>query len=96
MLPVELHVTQLKLNLVHNIINGNAQNYFFESFNLTGDQHNINTRSRTSSLQVPYVKSFGKTSFQYTGILAWNEFNCDIQGAISKSSFKYLVKKFLS
>ena len=33
--------------------------------------------------------------FQYTGIQAWNELNCDVQGAISKSSFKYLVKKFV-
>ena len=95
MLPVELRVKQLKLNLVHNIINGKAPNYLSESINLTRNQHNINTRSSTLSLQVPYVKSFGKTSFQYTGIQAWNELNCDVQGAISKSSFKYLVKKFL-
>ena len=90
-LPVELRVKQLKLNLVHNIINGKAPNYLSESINLTRNQHNINTRSSTLSLQVPYVKSFGKTSFQYTGIQAWNELNCDVQGAISKSSFKYLV-----
>ena len=95
MLPVELRVKQLKLNLVHNIINGKAPNYLSESISLTPNQHKINTRSSTLSLQVPYVKYFGKTSFQYTGIQAWNELNCDVQGAISKSSFKYLVNFFL-
>ena len=72
-----------------------APNYISESISLTRNQHNKNTRSGTWSLQVPYVKSFGKTSFQYTGIQTWNELKCDVQGAISKSSFKYLVKKFL-
>ena len=66
-----------------------------ESINLTRNQHNINIRSSTLSLYVPYVKSFGKTSFQNTGIQAWNELNYYVQGAISKSSFKYLVKKIL-
>ena len=83
MLPVELRVKQLKLNLVHNIINGKAPNYLSESINLTRNQHNINTRSGTLSLQVPYVKSFGKTSFQYTGIQAWNELNCDVANQVS-------------
>ena len=67
MLQVELRVKQLKLNLVHNIINGKAPNYLSESLKLTRNQHNINTRSGTLSLQVP-VKSFCKTSFQYTCI----------------------------
>ena len=35
MLPVELRVKQLKLNLVHNIINGKAPNYLSESIKLT-------------------------------------------------------------
>ena len=86
-------ISFVKLNLVHNIINGKAPNYLSESINLTCNQHSINTRSSTLSLQVPYVKSVGKTLFQYTGIQAW--LNCDVQGATSQSSFKYIVKQFL-
>ena len=89
MLPVELRVKQLKLNLVHNIINGKAPNYLSESINLTRNQHSINTRSSTLSLQVPYVKYFGKTSFQSTGIQAWIELNPifeDAEGTSTRAS----------
>ncbi len=92
MLPVEL---QLKLNLVYNIVNGNAPTYLSPPFELTRNRHNINTRSSTMSFQVPNVKSFGKTSFSYTGILDWNFLPIQIQGAINRSQFKRLVKTFL-
>ena len=45
----------------------------YHAINVTCKQDGINTRSSTLSLHVPYVKSFGQTSFYYTGVLAWNE-----------------------
>jgi len=39
------------------------------------------------SLQIPQVKSFGNT-FNYTGILAWNELPNEIKCSMSKFLFK--------
>jgi len=33
----------------------------------------MNTRFSTMSLQIPQVKSVGNNTFNYTGILSWNE-----------------------
>ena len=61
MLPVKLCAKQLKLNQVHNILNGTAPIYLNTAFKLTTSQHNINTSSSTMSLQIPQV--FGKKYF---------------------------------
>ena len=55
MLPVELRVKQLKLNLVYNVINDRAPKYMSNFFNVACKQHGINTRSSVMSLHVPYV-----------------------------------------
>ena len=95
MLPIELWVKQLKFNLVYNIINDRAPMYLSNYINVSCKQHGINTGSSSFSLHVPYVKSFGQTSFYYTGVLAWNEFPQHIQSVLNISQFRYLVKRFL-
>ena len=95
MLPAELRVKQLKLSILHNIVNGKAPNYLPDAFNVTSKQHSINTRSTTLSLRVPCVKSFGKTFVCYTGIQARHELPYNIQSAQNKYKFKCLVKQFL-
>ena len=90
MLPVELRVKQLKLNLVYNVINDKAPKYMSNLINVACKQHGINTRS-----SVPYVKSFGQTSFYYTGIHAWNELPFSIQSVQNMRQFKCLLKQFL-
>ena len=50
MLPVELRVKQLKLNLVYNIINDRAPRYLSNYINVSCKQHGINTRSSSLSL----------------------------------------------
>ena len=87
MLPIELRVKQLKLNLVYNIINDRAPRYLSNYINVSCKQHGINTRSSSLSLHVPYVKSFGQTSFYYTGVLAWNELPQHIQCVLNISQF---------
>ena len=76
---VELRVKQLKLNLVYNVTNDKAPKYMSNLINVACKQHGINARSSVMSLRVPYVKSFGQTSFYYTGIHAWNELSFSIQ-----------------
>ena len=95
MLPVELRVKQLKLNLVYNVKNDKAPKYMSSLINVACKQHDINTRSSVLSLRVLYVKSFGQTSFYYIGIHAWNEFPFSIQSVQNMSQFKCLLKQFL-
>ena len=47
------------------------------------------------SLRVPYVKSYGQTSFYYTGIHAWNELPFSIQSVQNMRQLKCLLKQFL-
>ena len=63
--------------------------------NVACKQHGINTISSVMSLRVPYVKSFGQTSFYYTGIHAWNELPFSIQSVQNMRQFKCLLKQFL-
>ena len=95
MLPVELRVKQLKLNVVYNVINDRAPKYMSNLFNVACKQHGINTRSSVMSLHVPYVKLFGQTSFYYTGIHAWNKLPFSIQSVQNMKQFKCLLKQFL-
>ena len=89
MLPVDLRVRQLKLNHTHNILFGKAPKYLTSSF------HRQNTRSGPMSLIVPTVKSFGQSSFNYTGAIAWNSLPSQCQSSQCKRVFKSKVKQFL-
>ena len=92
MLLVELRVKQLKLNHLHNIIHGNAPSYLTSSFQFNSSHHN--TRAGPLSLIVPSVKSFGQSSFFYTGAVVWNSLPSHLKSNY-KSAFKSAVKQFL-
>ena len=93
MLPVDLRVKQFKLNQIHNIVHGKAPMYLKSSFSLNTSRHN--TRSGPLSLRIPSVKSFGLSSFNYTGPVAWNDLPGDIKAVRTKPMFKSKVKQFL-
>ena len=95
MLPVELRVQQLKLNHMYNIFHNKAPSYLASSFTSTHNIHIINTRSSNRSFSIPHVKSFGHTSFRFTGARLWNQLPNHIQYSDSKSVFKSRVKQFL-
>ena len=94
-LLIELWVKQLKLNLVYTVISYRALRYLSNFINVSCKQHGINTRSSSLSFHVPYVKSFGQTSFYYTGVIAWKELPQHIQSVLNINQFKCLVKRFL-
>ena len=94
MLLIELRAKQLQLNLVYNVINDRAPRYLSNFINVSCKQHGIKI-DQVLSLYVPYGKSFGQTSFYYTGTIAWNELPQHIQRILNISQFKCLVKRFL-
>ena len=67
--------------------------YLKSSFSLNTSRHN--TRSGPLSLSIPSVKSFGLSSFNYTGPVAWNDLPGDIKAVRTKPMFKSKVKQFL-
>lgn len=93
MLPVSKRVSQLQLNHVFNIVHAEAPNYLKTNFNFS----NINTRSSTLSFSIPSVKSqhFGKSTFNFTAIKAWNALPEALKHQTSKQSFKRGVKSYL-
>lgn len=93
MLPVEVRVKQLKLNHMHNIIHGKAPSYLTSAIQFGLSRHN--TRSGPFSILLPSVKSFGLTSFYYTGATAWNSLSSHIKSFTCKSTFKSKVKDIL-
>ena len=93
MLPVDLRVKQLHLNKIHNIVHGTAHIYLKSTFSLNTSHHN--TRSGPLSLSIPSVKSFGLSSFNYTGAVAWRDLPGDIKSVRTKPMFKCKVKQFL-
>ena len=64
MLPVELRVKQLKLNLVYNVVNDRAPRYLSDSINVTCKQHGINTKSSTMCLWLNLVLLHMNTSME--------------------------------
>ena len=84
MLPVDIRVKQLKLNQINNIVHGKAPIYLKSSFSLNISRHD--TRSGPLSLIIPSVKSFGLSSFNYTGDVAWDDLPGDIKSIRNKQS----------
>ena len=76
-----------------NIIIGKATIYLKSTFSLNAPRHN--TRSGPLSPSIPSVKSFGLSSFNYTGAVAWNDLPGDIKYVRTKPMFKSKVKQFL-
>ena len=54
--------------------------YLQSSFSLNTSRHN--TRSGPLSLSIPSDKSFGLSSFNYTGAVAWNDLPGDIKSVV--------------
>ena len=92
MLYTSDRVTQLRLNHVFNIFNGNAPNYLFEHF----ERNEGITRGATNlNYTVPRVGSQGTSNFYYNAILDWNSLPVPIKQISNKSGFKEAVKSHL-
>ena len=95
-LPVDKHVTQLKLSHVHNVIHGTAPKYMSNYFIPVNSSHNIQTCSSQASLIVPRYRSLlGNSSFKYTGAVEWNSLSIGAQTIVEKVNFKKTIKYVL-
>ena len=93
MLHTSDRVTQLRLNHVFNIFNGNAPTYLNQHF----VRNDGITRGATNmNYLVPRVGSQGSYNFYYNAILDWNSLPVPIKQISSKPTFKEAVKSHLS
>ena len=93
MLPVDVRVNQLKLNHMYNIVHGTSPPYLTSSIQFGSARHN--TRSGPYSVLTPSVKSFGLSSFYYTGAIIWNNLSSQIKSITCRFTFKRKVRQFL-
>lgn len=95
-LTVEDRVTMLKLRLVHGIFLDSAPSYFRGYFKRVSDSHNHRTRASDANVNVFRFRTVvGKSTFAYTGAIAWNSLPASLKSIVSKNLFKVAVKKWL-
>lgn len=95
-LPVGKRVTQIRLGLVHRIVNNTAPRYLTSYFRFIRDVHKYNTRSRDSDIHcVQFKSNFGKNAFLYTGAVEWNNMPLHIKSIQGRNTFKRKVKSWL-
>lgn len=95
-LPVEARVTQLRLAMVHRIINDRAPNYLTNYFSRVGEAHSHRTRASRANLHsVRCKRKIGQCSFAFQGSQAWNNLPLDIKEASNQNNFKAKVRRWL-
>ena len=94
-LCVKDRVSQLRLNHVFKIANGQSPKYLNGHFTPTNVKHHIGTRSSSMNYYVPRVNGSTRASFYYNAILDWNLIPTSIKRSGSLQLFKAKVKKML-
>lgn len=91
-LDVISRVDFLTLSLMYKIHNGMAPEYLC---NLNRLNHSYATRYNDNAYVIPHCDSKGKCTFQYNGIILWNNLPSDIKQSESLSNFKKKCKLHL-
>lgn len=95
-LPVEARVAQLRLNMVHKIVNNRAPKYLNNYFPSVREVHSYGTRSSLANLHPPRCRSkMGQSTFAHIGAQEWNELPLAIKQCLNPISFKGNVRKWL-
>ena len=85
------------LTMIYKILNGLAPNYLRDSFTLTSEIHNVNTRTAKQSIYINKGSTSKLHRKSYTFYLAkiYNDLPENIQKSVSVDSFKNAIKKFI-
>ena len=85
------------LTMIYKILNGLAPNYLRDSFTLTSEIHNINTRRASSSIFISKTITSKLQRKSYTSYMAkiYNNIPEYIKLSVSVNSFKIKFKKFI-
>ena len=94
-LSVEKRVDYRTLCNMYKIYNRLAPSYLCQS-GFICDSHSHNTRYSTMSFNVPNVKSNGKVTFNYSGIVLWNKLPIRVKESKELNKFKKSCKLHLA
>jgi hypothetical protein len=94
-LCVKDRVSQLGLNLAHNIFYDRCPTYLKTDFVKVSDCHDHNTRSSDFNFKVPKANSIIETTFYCNAIRQWNQLPDQLKSMQSKDAFKTALKRYL-
>ena len=94
-LNVQDRVTQLSMNMMHNIFYDRCPAYMNSFFTKISDVHNYNTRGSNYNFRTPKINSISATTFYYNATAEWNRLPDSIKCIQNKSTFKEKVRWYL-
>ena len=94
--PVASRVTQLKLNHVLNINNGQCPEYLRENFfRISDTELRQCTRASRLNFFLPRVHNQAVNTFYFSAIKDWNSLPAKIKEITNADSFRNLIKKHI-
>ena len=88
-------VTQLGMNITHNIFYNNCPDYLKTFFVKTRDVHSHDTRGSNYNFRVPKINTITAGTFYYNAIKQWNSLPDDLRSVEDKVQFKKSLKTHL-
>ena len=96
MLPVSSRVSQLKLNHVWNINNGQCPEYLKEKFfKISDTELRQCTRASRHNFFLPRVSNQAINTFYYSAIKIWNSLPANTKEIANADSFRTQIKKHI-
>ena len=95
LLNVELRAKQLRLHHMYNIYNNKSPVYMNAYFCRMSEVHNYGTRGSHFNYQLPKSNTNISKTFHFNATKDWNSLPSNIKDIHSKSTFKYVCKKWL-
>ena len=85
------------LTIIYKILNGLAPNYLRDSFTLTSEIHNVNTRTAQNSTYINEGSTSKLHRKSYTFYMAkiYNGLPENIKKSVSVNAFKNAIRKFI-
>ncbi len=95
-LNVKDRITQLSMNLVHDIFYDKSPNYMKTYFTKTRDVHMHNTRGSNLNFVIPKINNVTSGTFYYNACKQWNSLPESLRKTEQKETFKQALKTHLA
>ena len=85
------------LTMIYKILNGQAPNYLRDTFTLTSEIHNVNTRGANNSIWINknITSKLHRKSYTFYMAKIYNSIPENIQKSQSVNSFKQAIKRYI-
>ena len=85
------------LTMIYKILNGLAPNYLSDSFTLTSEIHDVNTRRAKNSIWInkSITSKLHRKSYTFYMAKIYNDLPENIQKSVSVNAFKQAIKSYI-